>query len=66
MTRSERAKANSKKKAEAARRIIQNTTTGMFADEYKKTDGKWNIAKLARELKLSRPTVMKYIKELEQ
>ena len=65
MTRKERALANAKKMAEESRRKIVNATTGMFANEYKKRDGKWNISKLAKELNMSRPTVMKYIKEIE-
>jgi transcriptional regulator of acetoin/glycerol metabolism len=40
----------------------------MFGNEYKKasTSTGWNISKLAKELRLSRTTVTKYIKEYEE
>ena len=66
MTRAERARKNSQKIAEETKRKIVNATTGMFASEYKKPSGKWNIAKLAKELNMSRNTVSKYLKKLEQ
>jgi len=64
MTRRERAISNSQKRAEEAKRKIINATTGLMAQEYKKSSGKWNIAKLAKELGMSRNTVMKYLPEI--
>ena len=61
MTRRERAISNSRNRAEEAKRKIINATTGLMAQEYKKSSGKWNIAKLAKELGMSRNTVMKYL-----
>lgn len=65
MTRSERAKANSQKIAQETKRKIINAVTGMFAQEYKKSNGTWNISKLSKELKMSRNTVIKYLKEFQ-
>ena len=61
MTRSERAKANAQKKADEAKRKVINATSGLMAEEYKTKTGKWNISKLAKELKMSRDTVRKYL-----
>lgn len=66
MTRSERAKANSQKKADEAKRKVINATSGLMAEEYKTKTGKWNISKLAKELKMSRDTVRKYLPNNEE
>jgi len=66
MTRKERALANSKSRAELAKRKVSNAISGMFADEYKTKTNKWNISKLAKELGMSRNTVTKYLTELEK
>jgi len=62
MTRRERALKNNKAKAQKTRRSVLNLATGMFADEYKR-NGKWNISKLAREARVTRDSVRKYLKE---
>ena len=66
MTRSERARENAKLKKQRARAIllgfIQNN---LLADEYKKTDGTWNVTKLSKATKLSRPTIINHLKELK-
>ncbi len=66
MTRSERAKENAKLKKQRARAtllgFIQNN---LLADEYKKPDGTWNITKLSKATKLSRPTIIAHLKELK-
>jgi Fic family protein len=67
MTRSERAKANAQLKKQRARAIllgfIQNN---LLVDEFKKSDGTWNITKLAKATKLSRPTIINHLKELKE
>ena len=63
MTRSERAIKNSAEKADRAKKKIISAITGMFADEYKKKNGKWNVAYLANELDMSRNTVSKYLSQ---
>jgi len=65
MTRQENMKKQTKLKAEATRKKIINTITGMFADDYKKKSGEWNISKIAKEINVSRNSVYKYIKEFE-
>jgi hypothetical protein len=35
--------------------------TGIFAHEYKKPNGSWNISKIAKDSGTTRPTVMKYL-----
>ncbi len=62
MTRIENMKRINKERAEEKRRKILNALSGMFADDYKKKNGKWNISKIAKELNISRDTVKKYIK----
>ena len=54
-----------KDKAEKAKRVIIGLITGLTSFEYKKQSGEWNISKLAKDTKLTRPTVYKYLKEYE-
>jgi len=63
MTRRERALSNSKKMYEERHKKIISLVTGIFADEYKKKDGSYNINKLAKDAKVSRPTVYKHLKD---
>lgn len=37
-----------------------------MAETYKKVNGKWNISKIAKELKMDRATVTKYLKEIKK
>ena len=66
MTRRERALTNAEKIKERKRKAILSALTGMFANEYKKDDGSWNIYKLAKELGMSRNTIKKHLKELKE
>jgi len=66
MTRRERALTNAEKIKERKRKAILSALTGMFASEYKKEDGSWNIYKLAKDLKMSRNTIKKHLKELQE
>ncbi len=65
MTRQQRAISNAKAKAEKARKAVINAVTGLYADEYKKVNGKWHIAKLAEATGLHRTIVSKYLKQWE-
>jgi AraC-like DNA-binding protein len=65
MSRTEAATRASAIKAERARKAVESAVTGLMAETYKKKNGKWNIAKIADDLKMSRDTVRKYLKELE-
>ena len=66
MTRSERAKANAKLKYQRAQAAILGLLKGLFADEFRKEDGTWNVSKIARSTKLSRPTVIRHLRELQE
>jgi len=66
MSRTEAAARASAIKAERARKAVESAVTGLMAETYKKKNGKWNIAKIANDLKMSRDTVRKYLKELTQ
>lgn len=61
MTRSENMIKQNKILGDKYKEKVLNITTGMFKDEYKKSNGKWNISKIAKEIDVSRNTVMKYI-----
>jgi len=63
MTRTQRALKNSEAIAQKTRRKVLNLVTGMFAEEYKKKSGKWNISKIAIEAGVTRDSVRKYLKE---
>lgn len=60
-TRQQHAKKLSEKKSEDAKKKVLNCITGMFADEYKKKSGVWNISKIAKDLGMSRNTVAKHL-----
>ena len=64
-TRKEQAKKMTEIRADRTRRKILNIITGIFADEYRKKNGDWNITKIAKEAKVARNSVYKYIKEFE-
>ena len=65
MTRQERARTNAAAKAEKARKAVINALTGLYADEYKKVNGKWHINKIAESIRLDKRTVSKYVREWE-
>ena len=58
------AKINEKRK-EVCRRVIFGLITGLTSFEYKKPSGDWNISKLAKDTKLTRPTIYKYLEEFK-
>jgi phage antirepressor YoqD-like protein len=66
MTRTARAKKNAQIKKQKSREKLLNLIQGMFADEYKKADGSWNIYKLAKDTKMSRNTIKKHLKEIKE
>jgi len=63
MTRTQRALKNSEARAQKTKRKVLNLVTGMFAEEYKKKSGKWNVSKIAIEAGVTRDSVRKYLKE---
>lgn len=63
-TRLEHIKKVHTEREETTRKKIMNICSGMFADDYKKKNGAWNFGKIAEDLKMSRNTVSKYLKEL--
>ena len=66
MTRTARVKKNAQIKKQKSREKLLNLIQGMFADEYKKSDGSWNIYKLAKDTKMSRNTIKKHLKEIKE
>lgn len=66
MTRRERAITNSEKRSRIARNRVLNFMTGLLTHEYRKKDGSWNVAKLAKEAGVSRTTVYRVIAEREE
>jgi len=66
MTRSERARKNAELKKQRARAILLGfIQDNLLKHEYIKKDGSWNITKLAKATKLSRPTIITHLKELK-
>jgi len=65
MTRQERARSNAQAKAEKARKSVINAVTGLYADEYKKVNGKWHIKKIGEAINLDPRVVSKYLKQWE-
>lgn len=64
-TRRERALLNAEKRAKEAKAKVLNCVTGLMSSEYKKKNGDWNVAKIAKDMRLSRTTVYKYLKEVK-
>ena len=60
-TRQEHAKKIHTKLANDTKKKVLNCITGIFKDDYKKPNGKWNISKIAKDSGTTRPTVMKYL-----
>ena len=44
---------------------LDKILTGMFTFEYKLKNGSWNISKIAKDSKLSRNTVYKYLNSIK-
>ena len=61
MTRAENMRKIGRKKEEANYRKVINIITGLYANDYKKADGSWNVTKIAKDSGLSRPTVIKHL-----
>lgn len=58
------AKINEKRK-EDCRRVIFGLITGLTSFEYKKQNREWNVSKLAKDTKLTRKTIYKYLEEFK-
>lgn len=65
VTRVENMKKIANQKVDKNYKKVVSVITGLYAEEYKKPNGKWNIMKIAKDVDLTRPTVSKYIKEFE-
>jgi len=65
-SRTEQAIRMGKEKKEKNRRKVINLITGLYANDYKKKNGKWHYIKIAEATNLSRYTVAKIIKEIEE
>jgi len=63
MTRRERALSNNKKRYDEAHKKIISLITGMFAEEYKKKNGSYNINKISKDTGYSRKTIYKHLKD---
>ena len=66
MTRRENMIKVRKQHADKTKKKVINAITGLFSENYKKKNGKWNISKLSNDLNVSRNSVYKYIEEYER
>ena len=66
MTRIENIKKIHKNKKEITRKKILNLITGMFKNDYIKKDLSYNVSRIAKDTNLSRPTIIKHLKELKE
>jgi len=64
-TRKEQARKMTEIRADRTKKRILSIVSGMFAHEYRKKNGEWNITKIATEAKVARNSVYKYLKEFE-
>ena len=62
MTREERSIKNSSDREKRAKKLVKDTVTGLYADEFKWASGKWNIKVIAEHTGLHRDTVAKHLK----
>jgi hypothetical protein len=63
VTRKEKARENAKLKYDRVHKKVMSLITGMFANEYKKKNGDWNISKIAKEAGVTRSSVYKHLKD---
>jgi hypothetical protein len=61
MTRSQNMKRIKKRQAEETKKKVEHFMSGLFIDDYKKPNGKWNKSKIADALGITRPTLDKYL-----
>jgi len=66
MTRRERALKNAETIKNKKRTQILNALTGIFKDDYIKSDGTCNKYKLAKDLGMSKNTIIKHIREMQE
>jgi len=67
MTRSERARKNAElKKMRARAAILGFLHQNLFANEYQRKDGSWNVLRISRALKMCPKTVRKHLRELRE
>ena len=64
-TRKQHMKKINKNRSEDTKRKILNCIEGMFAAEYKKPNGKWNITKICNDTGLHRNTVSNFLKNMK-
>ena len=65
MTRKEKALKNSKNKAQRNKQMVISTVTGLYKDDFKKSNGSWDIQKIADSCHISRQTTSKYLRVWE-
>jgi len=65
LTRTENMKKIAIEKTDKNYKKVVSVITGLYKNEYKKPNGKWNIMKISKDTNLTRPTVSKYIKQFE-
>ena len=67
MTRQQNAARMTNDKVEKNRKKIFNLLSGLFNEEYKKKNGKWNCVKINEDLpNMNIKTIRKYVKEYEE
>ena len=67
MTRQERAKKNAELKFNRARAsIVGLLKNNLLAPTYIKKDGSYNVTQIAKDLKMSRTTIIKHLKEIQK
>ena len=64
-TRQQHMKKINEKRKEDCKRVIVGLITGLTSFEYKKPNGEWNVSKLAKDTKLTRKTIYKYLEEFK-
>ena len=65
MTRAANMKKLKDKQKEKSFKLISTLLTGLYSNEYKKPNGKWNITKLAEDTNLHRNTITNHLKMIE-
>lgn len=65
MTREQIARKNAVEREKRSKTLVVSTITGLYADEFKKKNGAWNLTKIAEHTHLTRQTVSKHVKQYE-
>ena len=65
-TRQQNARKMTALRVRSVKDRLNNCIRGLMSFEYKNSKGEWNISKIAKDTRLSRTTIYKYLKGINE